>query len=297
MGGIDKDLHWPWLGFSLEQALERGLLEPKDVLQHATAEVMVSQLPSEVIVAIFARALASETLTPPAVLETAPPSLLAEHLEPDVLWRCLKDAADRAGLSAAGKPRTEAARKWLAAILQGAIETELLTPADVMRHLPPAEFVRDTPLPVMAELIKAGLLGGKFDPALVLQHLTPTVIADNLESQLAWGCIAEAATQKFELGGAGAAPRIESEKPQREDENTGKISVPVAAKKNGNGKDKSSSPGLREPRIDAVAPRRTSKTDPGLADLPKPDDWASAADDLDVVEESPLPPPPHMRKA
>jgi hypothetical protein len=294
MGGIDKDLHWPWLGFSLEQALERGLLEPKDVLAHATAEVLVSQLPSEVIVAVFARALSSETLTPPAVLETAPPSMLAEHLEPDVLWRCLKDAADRAGLSEAGKPRTEAARKWLAAILQGAIETELLTAADVMRHLPPAEFVRDTPLPVMAELIKAGLLGGKFDPMLVLQHLTPTVIADNLESQLAWGCIAEAATQKFELGGAA---RIASERPQREDENTGKISVPHSGKKNGNGKDKSTPPALRDSRIDAVAPRRTSKTDPGLADLPKPDDWASAADDLDVVEESPLPPPPHQRKA
>ena len=295
MGGIDKDLHWPWLGFSLEQALERGLLEPKDVLAHATAEVLVSQLPSEVIVAIFARALANQTLTPAAVLETAPPSLLAEHLEPDILWRCLKDAADRAGLSEAGKPRTEAARKWLAAILQGAIETELLAPADVMRHLPPAEFVRDTPLPVMAELIKAGLLGGKFDPALVLQHLTPTVIADNLESQLAWGCIAEAATQKFELSGGGTAPGIASERPHREDENTGKISVPN--KKNGNGKDKSTPPSLREPRIDAVPPRRTSKTDPGLADLPKPDDWASAADDLDVVEESPLPPPPHARKA
>src|SRR5207248_3502965 len=79
MGGIDRDLHWPWLGFALEQAFERGLYDAKDVLAHATAEVLVSQLPHEVIIALFSRALASESLTPRHVLETAPPSMLAEH--------------------------------------------------------------------------------------------------------------------------------------------------------------------------------------------------------------------------
>jgi hypothetical protein len=306
MGGIDKDLHWPWLGFALEQALGRGLLEPKDVTAHATAEVLVSQLPQEVLIALFARALANEQISPKSVLETAPPALLAEHLEPDVLWRCLKDAADRAGLSEKGKTRTENGRGWLGSILQGAIETELLGPADVMRHLPPAEFVKDTPLPVMAELIKSGLLGGKFDPSLVLQHLTPAVIAENLESSLAWACIAEAALLRFELAGAASKPK----KKERDDDNTGKISVGAAkpgngARANGNGNGAAaaapatataaaggtpSASNVREPRIEAVAPRRG-------ADKPKSaDDW-STAEELDVVEESPLPPPPAAKQS
>jgi hypothetical protein len=282
MGGIDRDLHWPWLGFALEQAFERGLYESKDVLQHATAEVLVSQLPQDVLVALFSRALASGQMTPGHVLETAPASLLAEHLEPEVLWRCLREVAERAGLTQKGGSRSESGRQWLRAVLQGALETELLSSADVMRHLPPAEFVRDTPLPVMAELIKAGLLSGKFDPSLVLQHLTPQVIAENLESSLIWNCISEAALARFELGGA------QSSAPPRDDE-TGKITVPAHAKKNGNKKEKDS---LRETRIDPVVPKRASKGEPsGSFELPKPDDWAHS-DDLDVVEEAPLPPPP-----
>jgi len=280
MGGIDRDLHWPWLGFALEQAFERGLYEAKDVLGHATAEVLVSQLPQEVLVALFSRALASEALTPRHVLETAPPSLLAEHLEPDVMWRCLNEIADRAGLSQKGGARSETGRQWLAATLQGALETELLTAADVLRHLPPSEFVKDTPLPVMAELIKAGLLGGKFDPHLILAHLTPHVIAENLETSLVWMCISEAVMARFELGNTA---------PRRDD--TGKIAVPP--KKNGDA--------VKQARIEPVAPKRKPETkkaesppkgEPsGPFDLPNPTDWA-AAEDLDVVEEPTLPPPP-----
>jgi hypothetical protein len=282
MGGIDRDLHWPWLGFSLEQAFERGLYDAKDVLAHATAEVLVSQLPHEVLIALFSRALASESLTPRHVLETAPPALLAEHLEPDVMWRCLKEIADRAGLSQKGGARNENGRRWLAAVLQGAIETELLTAADVLRHLPPSEFVKDTPLPVMAELIKAGLLGGKFDPQLILAHLTPQVIAEHLETSLVWMCISEAAMHRFELGSA----------PQRREDETGKIVTP---KKNGG-----AAAVKQAARIEPVPPKRKpeTKAEPsgkgepsGPFDLPSPTDWGPS-DDLDVVEESPLPPPP-----
>ena len=311
MGGIDKDLHWPWLGFALDQALGRGLLEPKDVTAHATAEVLVSQLPQEVLVALFARALANEQISPKSVLETAPPALLAEHLEPDVLWRCLKDAADRAGLSEKGKTRTESGRGWLGSILQGALETELLGPADVMRHLPPAEFVKDTPLPVMAELIKSGLLGGKFDPSLVLQHLTPAVIAEHTWSRR-WRGRASPRRQllRFELAGAASKPR----KRERDDDNTGKISVgttaTAAAAKPGNGARANGNTtaavpaaaaaggapaaNVREPRIEAVAPRRGAEKSQAGAPT-RTDDW-STAEELDVVEESPLPPPPAAKQ-
>ena len=54
---------------------------------------------------------------------------------------------------------------------------------------------------------------------------------------------------------------------------------------------------LRETQINAVAPKHKPKGDPtGPFDLPRPDDW-SHHEDLDVVEEAPLPPPPSLRKA
>jgi hypothetical protein len=280
MGGIDRDIHWPWLGFALDQAMERGLYEPKDVVHHATPEVLVSQLPNDVLVALLSRALATETLTPKSVIETAPPSLLAEHLEPEVMWKCLKEIAERAGLVEKGRTRTQDARNWLGAILQGAIETELLGAADVMRHLPPAEFVGHTPLPVMAELIKAGLLGGKFDPSLVLQHLTPQVMADHLETALVWSAIEEAALARYELGQSRGTDE-EKTKPAREEE-TGKIAMP--SKKNGHK--------VKEARIEPVVSRKAPKGEStGPFELPKSEDWAHS-DELDVVEESPLPPPP-----
>src|SRR5262245_9835106 len=96
-GGIDRDLHWPWLGFALDQALSRRLFEAKDVLQHATPEVLVSQLPHEVMIDLLTRSLSAERISPSSILETAPPEVLAEHLEPEVMWRCLKDVAKRSG--------------------------------------------------------------------------------------------------------------------------------------------------------------------------------------------------------
>jgi hypothetical protein len=204
MGAIDKDRHRPWLAYALEESLERSLLAPRDVVDHANPEVLVTQLPPSVISELLSRALSMGTFSPAQVLESAPPALLAEHLDPDVMWRCLKEAADRGGLSRKGGARSNPSRQWFASVLGRALESELITPADVVRFLPPSEFVAETPKPVLAELIKEALARSTFDAALVLQHVTPTVIAENLETSLVWDCIAEAAARHFELGAAPA---------------------------------------------------------------------------------------------
>jgi hypothetical protein len=197
--GSDQDSQRPWLAFALEESLRRSLFTAKDILGHANPEVLVAQLPHQVISEILARALASGTFSAAAIIETAPPALLAEYLAPDLIWRCLKDVADRAGITKKGSTRSAAAKVWLAGVLQRALDGQLLTPADVLRHLPPGEFVGAAPLAVVAELIKNGLTRGSFDPAMVLQHLTPTVIAENLEAALVWACIAEAFAKRFEM--------------------------------------------------------------------------------------------------
>jgi len=205
MGAIDKDRHRPWLAYALEESLERSLLAPRDVIDYANPEVLVTQLPPAVISELLTRALSMGTFSPAQVLESAPPALLAEHLDPEVMWRCLKEAADRGGLSRKGGSRSNPSRQWFASVLGRALESELITPEDVLRFLPPSEFVPESPRPVLAELIKDALARSSFDAALVLQHVTPTVIAENLETSLVWDCIAESAARHFELGAAPVA--------------------------------------------------------------------------------------------
>ena len=149
------------------------------------------------------------------MLESAPPSLLAEHLNPAVMWRCLKEAAERGGLSRKGGARNPSARQWFTSIVARALESELIAPADVVRFLPPGEFVAEAPKSVMAKLIETALSRGSFDPTLVLEHITPSVIAENLETSFVWDCIAEAAAKHFDLEAAPAAPRRRARAPRR----------------------------------------------------------------------------------
>jgi len=200
LSDVDRDRHWPWLGFALDEAIKLGLTRPDDVLQYATPEVLVSQLPAELMATLLQRALGAGKLSAQAVLDTAPPAVLAEHLEPDVLWRCLDDVAALAELSVdGGAPRGEG-RKWLSLILSRGLEMKMVTPTDVVRHLPPSAFVKDAPLPVLAEMIRVGITKGQFNPEVVLTHLTPQVIAENLKPTLVWNCLTDAVVRAFQLG-------------------------------------------------------------------------------------------------
>jgi len=226
MSSSERDRHRPWLAYALEESLERSLLAPRDVIDHANPEVLVTQLPPAVISELLSRALQIGTFSPAVVLESAPPSLLAEHLNPGVMWRCLKEAADRGGLSRKGGARNPSARQWFTSILARALESELISPADVVRFLPPGEFVAEAPKPVVAKLIETALSRGSLDATLVLEHITPSVIADHLETSFVWDCIAEAAAKHFDLEAAAAAPAKASASPTPA---TATATAPVAA--------------------------------------------------------------------
>jgi hypothetical protein len=213
----------------MEEALRRSLLAAKDIIGHASPEVLVAQLPHQVISELLTRALATGTFSPAQLIETAPPALLAEYLDPDLVWRCLKDVAERAGLTKKAAPRGGPGRQWLAVVLQRALDAELVSPADVLRFVPPGEFVGEAPTAVVAELIKSGLSRGSFDAALVLQHLTPTVIAEHLETSLIWSCLSEAVGRSFALDSGAKTPPPVIEKAEKPQILTGPTPKPRAA--------------------------------------------------------------------
>ncbi len=284
MDAAHKDQHWPWLGFALEEALRFLVVEASDVVIYATPEVLVAQLPREVTTQLLSTALDAGAMTPATILETAPPALLAEHLEPEVLWHCLADAGARAQLSAKGGAATDGGKRWLASILQRALDQQLLSPADLLRFVPPAEFVRDAPLAVVAEIIRTGLTRGAFNPDLVLVHLTPKVIAENLQPMLAWSCIVDAVTRKFELGPAEVIDtRVKDKKADATPLSTS-VSPPGGGKKESGKKEPA---GKIEP---VVAGRRgAAPIKPVVEAL----DWSAGElgeDVVEVVDEPPSPP-------
>lgn len=281
MSNMSRDLHWPWLGFALEEGLKLGITDAQEVIAFATPDVLVAQLPHDVTSELLTRALAAGAITPGSVLETAPPNVLAEHLESEILWRLLVEAATRAQLVQKGGASNDDGKAWLGSILQHALDNALITPQDVMKFVPPSEFVRDAPLAVMAEMIRTGLTKGNFDPELVLVHLTPKVMAENLQTSLLWACIADAVQRHFEIGATPSQPQAAKD--------TGPVVIekPVIEKPQ---EKSAAAEKLASAKIEPVVPSRKGAPPP-----PKmvTNDWGTA-DDLDVIDEKPLPPPPSV---
>ena len=63
---------------------------------------MANHLPPEVMSKVLQLSLAAGSMTPEGVFETLNPDLLAEHIPHDVLWNCVVEAAEKAGLSKKG---------------------------------------------------------------------------------------------------------------------------------------------------------------------------------------------------
>jgi len=204
MNGDTGEHSTAWLGYALQEGFKHGLTDAREMLAHARPDVLVAQLPRELTTQLISGALKTGRLTPHSVLEVAPPMVLAEHLEPSVLWGCLSDAAEAANLTSVGGTPSAAGKRWMGQILGRGLADGLLTPDDVVRHVPPAEWVKDAPPRVLADLLAAGLARGTFDAKLALEHLTPEVLSENLSPPLLWKCIADAAQRAFNLGDARA---------------------------------------------------------------------------------------------
>ena len=202
MDGDTGERGTAWLAYALQEGIKHGLTDAREMLAHATPEVLVAQLPRELTSQLIAGALKTGRLTPESVLEVAPPAALAEHLEASVLWSCLSDAAEAANLTTVGGTASAAGRRWMGDILGRAITDGLATADDVVRHVPPTEWVKDAPPHIVAGMLAAGLQRGSFDAKLALEHLTPEVLAEHLSPPLVWKCIAEAVQKAFHLGDA-----------------------------------------------------------------------------------------------
>ena len=75
-----------WFADVLTAGLDTRVVVEPDIVAHVTPAVLASSMPRDVIVKLFDAALASGTMSPVAVVETATPALLAAQ-------RCPRSAA------------------------------------------------------------------------------------------------------------------------------------------------------------------------------------------------------------
>lgn len=88
-----------WFAEMLEAGLGEKILEPRDVLKHATPDVLANNLPADLMSRMLQASLEAGSMTPEHVILTVTPGVLAEHVPHDVLWACIAEGAERSGLA------------------------------------------------------------------------------------------------------------------------------------------------------------------------------------------------------
>jgi len=82
-----------WMAALLEEGLRLGVLEPEDLLRHATPSVLATDLPPALVASVLQAGMKTGIFTPGVVVETLGPAQLAEHVPLPVLWACVEEAA------------------------------------------------------------------------------------------------------------------------------------------------------------------------------------------------------------
>jgi len=93
------DAQQRWFAEMMESGLQHKIFVPKDVLAHATPEVLANHLPADLMSQVLQASLSAGAMTAERVLETVTPQVMAEHLPHDVLWRCIASAAQKVGVT------------------------------------------------------------------------------------------------------------------------------------------------------------------------------------------------------
>lgn len=82
-----------WMRVCLQEALDRGVLEPDDVLRHATPTVLATDLPPQLVASLLQTGLDAGAFDASALVGHLGSEQLAEHVPLPVLWSCLDEAA------------------------------------------------------------------------------------------------------------------------------------------------------------------------------------------------------------
>jgi hypothetical protein len=95
---------------------------------------------------------------------------------------------------------------FLTAALESALDNEVATPDDVLRHATPDVLAAHVPRPVWARLIKTCLETPRVDARLVIDTIGLSTLCEHVPSNVMWGALAEIALRTLGRGLVAAPP-------------------------------------------------------------------------------------------
>ena len=86
-------------------------------------------------------------------------------------------------------------KAWFANVVKSGLDNEIFNPADVLAHATPDVLASHLPPELLSKVLAASLAAGSMTPERVLETVTPELLAKHLPHEVLWQCIAAAATR------------------------------------------------------------------------------------------------------
>ena len=87
------------------------------------------------------------------------------------------------------------AKAWFARVVESGLQNQIFNPADVLAHATPDVLANHLPPDLLSKILAASLAAGSMTPERVLETVTPELLAKHLPHEVLWACIAAAAAR------------------------------------------------------------------------------------------------------
>jgi hypothetical protein len=88
---------------------------------------------------------------------------------------------------------SEARELWFARMMESGLEEKIFEPADVLVHATPEILANHLPPDLMSKVIQVSLAAGAMTPDRVIETVSPALMAKHLPHEVLWTCITNAA--------------------------------------------------------------------------------------------------------
>jgi hypothetical protein len=92
---------------------------------------------------------------------------------------------------------------WFARVVESGLQNQIFNPADVLAHATPDVLATHLPPDLLSKILASSLAAGSMTPERVLETVTPELLARHLPHEVLWSCIAAAAARAG-VGNAGS---------------------------------------------------------------------------------------------
>jgi len=84
---------------------------------------------------------------------------------------------------------------WFARVVESGLQNQIFNPADVLAHATPDVLANHLPADLLSKVLQASLMSGSMTPERVLETVTPELLARHVPHEVLWACIAAAAAR------------------------------------------------------------------------------------------------------